>query len=157
MFDISDKYEELMKEALKEARSAYKAGEVPVGALLLDKNGKVLSKAYNLKEALNDPSAHAEILALRSGAKILRNWRLDDCTLVVTKEPCIMCSGAILNFRLGKLVYGCQDEKAGGVDSLYKLLGDSRLNHQVEVESSVLEEECATLLKDFFLSKRKKP
>jgi tRNA(adenine34) deaminase len=142
-----------MRLALKEAEAAFSKGEVPVGAVLV-KEGKVLGSAHNLRECLRDPSAHAEILAMRSGAKIGDGWRLTDATLYVTKEPCIMCAGAMVNARLGRLVYGCRDTKAGGVDSVYGILADKRLNHQVEVVSGLLEEECASLLKRFFRERR---
>ncbi|MCX7724690.1 MAG: tRNA adenosine(34) deaminase TadA [Thermodesulfovibrio sp.] len=138
-----------MKEALKEAEKAYKEGEVPVGAVVVI-NGNIVSRAYNRKETTFDPTAHAEILVIREAAKILGAWRLTDATLYVTKEPCIMCSGAIVNARIKRLVYGCDDPKGGGVVSLYKILNDKRLNHQVEVKSGILEEECRAILKRFF-------
>ena len=139
--------------ALREAEAAFEKGEVPVGAVLV-KEGKVAASVHNLRECLKDPSAHAEILALRGGTLISDSWRLSDSTLYVTKEPCIMCAGAIVNARIARLVYGCGDPKAGGVDSLYKILGDLRLNHQVEVLSGVLGDECASLLKRFFQERR---
>ncbi len=142
-----------MSLALKEAEAAFEKGEVPVGAVLV-KEGIVAASAHNLRECLKDPSAHAEILALRGGTQISDSWRLSGSTLYVTKEPCIMCAGAIVNARIARLVYGCADAKAGGVDSLYKILGDMRLNHQVEALSGVLEDECASLLKRFFQERR---
>ena len=142
-----------MRLALKEAGLAFQMGEVPVGAVLV-KDGKVISSSYNLREITKDPSAHAEILALRDAAKISGSWRLTESTLYVTKEPCIMCSGALVNSRITRLVYGCRDEKAGGVDSLYNILNDKRLNHQVEVVSGVLEDECAETLRKFFKERR---
>ncbi len=142
-----------MRLALREAETAFREGEVPVGAVLV-KEGKVAASAHNLRECLKDPSAHAEILALRGGTEISDSWRLSDSTLYVTKEPCIMCAGAIINARIERLVYGCKDPKAGGVDSLYKILGDARLNHQVEVSSGVLADECSSLLKRFFQVRR---
>jgi tRNA(adenine34) deaminase len=142
-----------MRMALGEAEVAFEEGEVPVGAVLV-KEGKVIHSAHNLRECMKDPSAHAEILALRAGTKDSDSWRLADTTLYVTKEPCIMCAGAIVNARLARLVYGCRDPKAGGVDSLYRILGDARLNHQVEVTSGVLGDECASLLKRFFQDRR---
>jgi tRNA(adenine34) deaminase len=154
---MADEYDDTdvsyMRLALKEAEAAFMKGEVPVGAVLV-KNGKVLNSAYNLRECLKDPSAHAEILAMRAGGNISDGWRLTDATLYVTKEPCIMCAGAMVNARLGRLVYGCRDPKAGGVDSLYGILNDKRLNHQVEVVSGLLEKECASLLKRFFRERR---
>jgi len=142
-----------MRLALEEASLAFSEGEVPVGALVVI-NGAVTVKAHNLRERLNDPVAHAEIIALRNAAHRMNNWRLTDATLYVTKEPCIMCAGAMVNARLGRLVYGCNDSKGGGVNSLYTLLTDKRLNHQVEVVSGVLEDECVLLLKRFFGERR---
>jgi tRNA(adenine34) deaminase len=142
-----------MRMALEEAGLAFGGSEVPVGAVLV-KEGAVVAKAHNCRESSNDPTGHAEILALRSGACEKGSWRLTDATLYVTKEPCVMCAGAMLNGRLGRLVYGCKDEKGGAVDSLYNLLSDKRLNHQVEVISGILEEECAEILQNFFKSRR---
>jgi tRNA(adenine34) deaminase len=142
-----------MKFALEEANLAFNKGEVPVGAILV-KDGKVIARTHNRRETLKDPTAHAEIIALRSVADGNSSWRLTDATLYVTKEPCIMCAGAMVNARLGRLVYGCRDEKGGAVDSLYNVLSDKRLNHRVEVVSSVLEEECAEILQRFFKSRR---
>jgi tRNA(adenine34) deaminase len=142
-----------MNIALEEAILAFQKGEVPVGAVVV-RDGKILGKAHNLRESTKDPSAHAEILALRAATKASDSWRLLDGTLYVTKEPCIMCSGAIINARISRLVYGCKDEKAGGVDSLYRILSDNRLNHGAEVISGILEEECAALLQRFFRERR---
>jgi tRNA(adenine34) deaminase len=142
-----------MRLALKEASLAFQMGEVPVGALLV-KDGAVVSSSHNLRETLKDPSAHAEILALRDATKISDSWRLSGSTLYVTKEPCIMCAGSLVNARIARLVYGCRDEKAGGVDSLYRILNDERLNHQIEVVSGVLEDECAGILRQFFRERR---
>ncbi len=142
-----------MRLALDEAERAYEEGEVPVGAALV-KDGKLLRSSHNLRETLKDPSAHAEMLVLRAGAEESDSWRLLGTTLYVTKEPCIMCAGAILNSRVQRLVYGCRDMKAGGVESLYSLLSDPRLNHRVDVESGLLQEECAGLLRRFFRERR---
>jgi len=142
-----------MRLALEEAKLAFQEGEVPVGAVLV-KDGKVIAKAHNSRETSKDPTGHAEILVLRSGTHENDGWRLTDTTLYVTKEPCIMCAGAMLNARLGRLVYGCKDKKGGAVDSIYNLLSDGRLNHQVEVVSGVLEEKCAEVLKKFFQERR---
>jgi tRNA(adenine34) deaminase len=128
-------------------------GEVPVGAVVV-KDGKVISSSHNLRETTKDPSAHAEILALRDATKRSDSWRLTESTLYVTKEPCIMCAGALVNARITRLVYGCRDEKAGGVDSLYRILNDRRLNHQVGVVSGILEDECAEILRIFFKDRR---
>ncbi|MFZ2196366.1 MAG: tRNA adenosine(34) deaminase TadA [Thermodesulfovibrionales bacterium] len=142
-----------MRLALKEASLAFQKGEVPVGAII-SKDGKVISSSHNLRETSKDPSAHAEILVIRDATKISDSWRLTGLTLYVTKEPCIMCAGALVNSRIARLVYGCRDEKAGGVDSLYQILNDRRLNHQVEVVSGVLAEECAGILRNFFKERR---
>ncbi len=142
-----------MKVAMEEAGLASSAGEVPVGAVLVIE-GNIITRAHNQRERLNDPSAHAEVIALREGARIIGSWRLSDATLYVTKEPCIMCAGTMVNARLGRLVYGCPDSKGGAVESLYAVLSDPRLNHQVEVVSGILEEECAEILKTFFKDRR---
>ncbi len=142
-----------MKLALEEAGIAFSEGEVPVGAILVSE-GNIISKAHNTREASKDPTAHAEILAIRKGVEKSDSWRLSGATLYVTKEPCVMCAGAMVNARIGRLVYGCRDEKGGAVDSLYRLLSDKRLNHQVEIVSGVLEEECAEILKKFFQERR---
>ncbi|MDI6889763.1 MAG: tRNA adenosine(34) deaminase TadA [Thermodesulfovibrionales bacterium] len=142
-----------MTLALEEASLAFIEGEVPVGAVLV-KDDKVIAKAHNQRETLKDPTGHAEVLVLRYGSNENDSWRLTGATLYVTKEPCIMCTGAVVNARLGRLVYGCRDERGGAVDSLYSLLSDKRLNHQVEVVSGVLEDECALILKRFFKERR---
>ncbi len=153
MPEIDERDAYFMNLALDEAASAFERGEVPVGAVLV-KDGEVIKRGHNRREESRDPSAHAEVMVLRAGAEDSDSWRLLGTTLYVTKEPCIMCAGAILNSRVQRLVYGCRDTKAGGVDSLYTLLNDRRLNHQVEVTSGVLEEECASLLKRFFRERR---
>jgi tRNA(adenine34) deaminase len=150
---ISEEDIGFMRLALEEASVAFAKNEVPVGAVLV-KARDVLSSAHNLRESLKDPSAHAEVLVLRSGSEGCDSWRLSGTTLYVTKEPCIMCAGAIVHARIARLVYGCKDVKAGGVDSLYNILNDKRLNHQVEVVSGVLEIECASMLQSFFRARR---
>jgi tRNA(adenine34) deaminase len=142
-----------MKMAVEEAALAFGEGEVPVGAVLV-RDGSVVARSHNCRELSHDPTGHAEILVIRSGAGGEDRWRLTDATLYVTKEPCMMCAGAMVNSRLGRLVYGCRDEKGGAVHSLYNLLSDKRLNHQVEVVSGVLETDCAEILKRFFLERR---
>jgi len=142
-----------MKLALEEASLAFSEGEVPVGAVLASED-VVISRAHNTRELSKDPTAHAELIAVRSGAERGSGWRLTEATLYVTKEPCIMCAGSMVNARLGRLVYGCKDKKGGAVDSLYKLLSDRRLNHQVEVVSGVLKDECAEMLIKFFKERR---
>ena len=146
-------HDEAMRIALDQARAAAAAGDVPVGAVILQ-DGKVISARHNEREVANDPTAHAEVLALRDAAAALGRWRLDDCTLVVTLEPCVMCAGALLNSRIGTLVYGAADLKAGATASLYNVTTDPRLNHNPPVFHGVLAAECAQLLTDFFASKR---
>jgi len=128
-----------MEAALILAKKAATQGEVPVGAVLVSPKGELLAQASNLRETLATPLGHAELVALHRGAKKLKSWRLEDCTLYVTLEPCIMCAGAIQQSRLGRVVFGAKDAKAGAVDSLYSVLNDPRLNHQVQVTSGVLE------------------
>ncbi|MDX9714607.1 MAG: tRNA adenosine(34) deaminase TadA [Dissulfurispiraceae bacterium] len=142
-----------MTAALEEAHKAYEKGEVPIGAVVV-MNGNVISRSHNLCESMHDPTAHAETLAIRQACAKINNWRLTGATVYVTKEPCIMCSGVIINSRLSRLVYGCSDSKGGGVSSLYQLLSDSRLNHQVEITSGLLEAESMELLRSFFSSLR---
>ncbi len=143
-----------MSLALAEARVSFSEGEIPVGAVLVDGDGTILSKTHNRKEFSRDPTAHAEMLAIREGSTLRADWRLDDATLYVTKEPCVMCAGAIINSRIRRLVYGCDDMKGGAVESLYTLLNDERLNHQVEVVSGMLQEECGEILRKFFTKLR---
>lgn len=142
-----------MRLALDEAEQAFREGEVPVGAVLVF-DGEVIASAHNTRESGLDPTAHAEVLVMRQAAQKIKNWRLTGATLYVTKEPCIMCSGTMINARLSRLVFGCGDTKGGAVASLYQLLSDKRLNHQVEVVSGVLEGECVELLKRFFKERR---
>jgi len=150
---LTNGHEYFMHLALKEAEKAFEENEVPVGAVLV-KEDKVIAAAHNTREKTNDPTAHAELIVLREGALNTGGWRLTGATLYVTKEPCIMCAGAMINARLSKLVYGCKDDKGGAVDSLYHLLSDKRLNHQVEVIRGVLEDECSSILKRFFQERR---
>ncbi len=147
-------YEEAMRAALAEARLALTSGDVPVGAVLLDADGTVVAHARNEREKLGDPTAHAEVLAIRRAADVRGDWRLEDTTLVVTLEPCVLCAGAILAARIPRLVFGAWDEKAGAVGSVYDLLRDRRLPHRVEVVTGVLAEESTELLADFFAGRR---
>jgi tRNA(adenine34) deaminase len=149
----SDEY--YMSLALKEAEVAFTKDEIPVGALLVI-DDEIIASAHNLRESENDPTAHAELMAMREGAKIIGNWRLTGATLYVTKEPCVMCSGTMVNARLSRLVYGCKDARFGAVDSIYSIPTDPKLNHRVEVTFGVLEEECAAILKKFFEKLRAK-
>lgn len=143
-----------MGEALAEARLAPAHGDVPIGAVLLDPEGTVLARAHNERELSNDPSAHAELLALRRAAAVRGSWRLEDCTLVVTLEPCTMCAGALVLARVGRLVFGAYDPKAGAVASLWDVVRDPRLNHRVEVVGGIAEAESSELLRDFFAGHR---
>jgi tRNA(adenine34) deaminase len=145
--------EELMREALVVAKSALSTGDVPVGAIVINKDGVIVGKGFNEREANNDPTAHAEVVAIRNAAARLQNSRLDGCTLIVTLEPCAMCAGAIAQSRISKLVFGAWDEKAGAVGSVWDVLRDPRSIFKVEVTSGVLEDECAGLLKEFFSDK----
>ena len=143
-----------MQQALSLARETAIKGDVPVGALVVDDAGNVVGKGANLREQENDPTAHAEIVAIRSAAKKIGNYRLDELTMVVTLEPCGMCAGAIAQSRIKRLVFGSFDEKYGAVGSVWDLLRDSRAIYKPEVLSGVLENECAQLLSDFFITKR---
>jgi len=148
-------YEEAMAKAIELARAAASAsGDVPVGAIILNKDGEVISTGANQRELSNNPTAHAEIIAIQKAASAIGNWRLDDCTLVVTLEPCSMCAGAIAQARIPRLVFGAWDEKAGAVGSQWDLLRDPRQLHKPEVISGVLADDCAKLLAEFFQVKR---
>ena len=147
-------YKSLMQEALKLAKEAAIKGDVPVGALVVDDAGTIIGIGANLREQDNDPTAHAEIVAIRNAAKKIGNYRLDELTMVVTLEPCGMCAGAIAQSRIKRLVFGSFDEKYGAVGSVWDLLRDSRAIYKPEVFSGVLESECAQLLSDFFTTKR---
>jgi tRNA(adenine34) deaminase len=144
-----------MREAIAEANKALAADEVPIGAVVIhEPTGRIIGRGHNRRENDHDPTAHAEILALREAARSLGHWRLLDCVLVVTLEPCPMCAGAAVNARIPKLIYGCSDPKAGAVRTLYRLCEDERLNHRVLIEEGVLAEECAELLRSFFRAQR---
>lgn len=146
-------HEEAMRIALEEARLAAAKGDVPVGAVVLH-NGEIIAQRHNEREASNDPTAHAEVLALQDASKRLNDWRLSECTLVVTLEPCVMCAGATQSARIGRLVYGAANFEAGATATLYNVMSDPRLGHNPPVEHGVLAEESAALLKEFFASKR---
>lgn len=143
-----------MGEALAEARRAPTHGDVPIGAILLDADGRELARAHNERELAEDPSAHAEVLVLRRAAATLGTWRLDGCTLVVTLEPCTMCAGALVLARVERLVFGAYDPKAGAVASLWDVVRDPRLNHRVEVIGGIAEAECGELIREFFAEHR---
>lgn len=146
--------EKFMKEALKEAKKAYEKLEVPVGAIIV-RNGKIIARAHNLKETKIDTTKHAEILAIQKASRKLKSWRLLDCEMYVTLEPCSMCAGAIINSRIKKIYIGTLDEKTGAVGSVLNLFEDYTFNHKVEVEKGVMKEECENLLKSFFKMLRK--
>jgi tRNA(adenine34) deaminase len=147
-------YKQLMQQAIGLARGASNFDDVPVGALIVNEQGEVLATGQNLREKVNDPTAHAEIIAIKNAGNKISNWRLDDLTLVVTLEPCVMCAGAIAQSRMKRLVYGAFDVKAGAVGSIWDVIRDPRALTKVEVVSGVLADECAVLLKDFFNKKR---
>lgn len=148
------RYDEPMRAALVEASRALATEDVPVGAVVLDPSGAVIGRGHNQREASGDPTAHAEVIAIREAAQARGGWRLDGCTLVVTLEPCAMCAGATVLARLDRLVYGAADPKAGAVGSLWDLVRDRRLNHRPEVLPGVLADECGALLREFFAGHR---
>jgi tRNA(adenine34) deaminase len=143
-----------MMKAIEEAESAFSEGEVPIGAVLAGSDGGIVARAHNQPIALNDPTAHAEILVIRRGGAALGNYRLNGCTLVVTIEPCLMCMGAAVHARIARLVFGARDPKTGAAGSLYDLSRDSRLNHRIEVVSGIMEEACQDLMRRFFQDRR---
>ncbi len=150
---MASRWDGAMRLALEQAASAQASGDVPIGAVVLDGASEVLAAAGNQREQAQDPTAHAEILALREAALALGSWRLTGCTLVVTLEPCTMCAGALVLARVQRLVFGAYDPKAGAVASLFDVVRDSRLNHRVDVRGGILEDECSALLTDFFASR----
>jgi tRNA(adenine34) deaminase len=147
--------EQLMREAIAEARAAHVRKEVPVGCVIFHPpSGNIVARGHNLRESGSDPTAHAEIIALRKAASDRGHWRLEDCVLAVTLEPCPMCAGALVNARIARLIYGCPDPKAGAVRSLFNLCDDPRLNHRIDITPGILADECAQLLRDFFKAQR---
>ena len=148
--------EKLMREALRLALKARSADEVPVGAIVV-RDGKVISRGYNQVELLKDATAHAEMLALTAAEAAVGDWRLTDCDLYVTKEPCPMCAGAIVHTRIRRVVFGCPDVRAGAAGTVMNLLQNNALNHRCDVTSGVLQNECASILQDFFRKKRSEP
>ena len=142
-----------MRVAIDQAEIARENGDVPVGAVIVHE-GRLIAKAYNQRQQLNDPTAHAEIIALTQAAEAVGSWRLDGCTIYVTLEPCAMCAGALVLARMDRLVYGCDDPKAGACGSLYNIVQDERLNHRLEVTSGVMEKECREQLQEFFTGRR---
>jgi tRNA(adenine34) deaminase len=158
--NLDSLHEAFMRLAIREAEAAMEAGEVPIGAVVVHDDlsggsGRVIASAHNQREQLRDPTAHAEMIAITQAAEAIGNWRLADCTLYVTLEPCPMCAGAILLGRLPRLVYGASDPKAGAVATLYRLLDDPRLNHRAAVVAGILAEPCGEILTRFFQQKRR--
>jgi tRNA(adenine34) deaminase len=150
-------YQDWMRVALQEADEARAAGDVPVGAVVVDSTGRVIGHGHNAREATGDPTAHAEVVAIRAAAATLGGWRLDGATLIVTLEPCTMCAGAIVLARLDRVVYGAVDPKAGAAGSLWDVVRDRRLNHRPEVVGGVLADECSVMLQTWFDAKRAGP
>ena len=146
--------EKYMKEALKEAKKAYDKLEIPVGAVIV-KNGEIIARAHNVKEAKKDTTKHAEIIAIQKASKKLDSWRLNDCEMYVTLEPCAMCAGALIQSRIKKVYIGTMDEKTGACGSVLNLLEDYKFNHMVDIEKEICKEECEKILKDFFRELRK--
>ena len=151
MAPVSD--DEAMQLALDQAAAAAIHGDVPIGAVVV-RDGQVIAARHNERELTGDPTAHAEVLAIRDAAKVVGHWRLLDCALYVTLEPCVMCAGALVNARIGRVVFGAVDPKAGALVSLYQICGDPRLNHRPPVVAGVRAEEAGKLLRDFFASRR---
>lgn len=144
-----------MASAIDQANIAGENGDVPVGAVIVHQN-QIIAKGYNQRHQLNDPTAHAEIIALTAAAEYIGNWRLEGCTIYVTLEPCSMCAGALVLARIDRLVFGCSDPKAGACGSLYNIVQDQRLNHRVEITKGILAEDCSLILQDFFQQRRSK-
>lgn len=151
--DNSNKDQQYMRMAVEAAKVAAENGDVPIGVVIVQ-GERVIGRAYNQRQQLQDPTAHAEIIALTQAAAALENWHLNGCTMYVTLEPCPMCAGALVLSRMDRLVYGCDDPKAGACGSLYDIVRDGRLNHRLQVTAGVLQEECKTQLQDFFKKRR---
>jgi len=151
---MAPSYDDAMRHALDEAVFSRTSGDVPIGAIVLDPAGDVIGRGHNIREAVGDPTGHAEVVALRAAAEHRGEWRLSGCTLVVTLEPCTMCAGAVVLSRVDRLVFGAYDDKAGAAGSLWDVVRDRRLNHRPEVIGGVLAEESAALLDDFFATRR---
>jgi len=148
-------YNEMMSEAIAEARKAESLGEVPVGAVI-EKDGVIIGRGHNLTETVKDPSAHAEMIAIRNAARELGGWRLLGCSLYVTCEPCAMCAGAIVLARIGKVYIGTMDPKSGACGSVFNIIQEQRLNHYTEIEAGIMQQECERMMKDFFKKRRTK-
>ena len=150
---MNNQHTSWMRLALLQAQKAYESNEIPVGAIVVLDN-KVIGRGYNQREMLNDPTAHAEIIAITAAANTIEDWRLNQCVLYVTKEPCAMCAGAIINSRLKMVVFGCYDKEMGCCGSLYQLCGDSHLKNNTAVRGGIMEEECLSIISDFFQIQR---
>ena len=151
--EIEKTDQRFMNAAIEAAHIAEQNGDVPIGAIIVHQE-RIIAKAYNQREQLNDPTAHAEIIALTQAAEFLKSWRLHGCTIYVTLEPCPMCAGALVLARMDRLVYGCDDPKTGACNSLYNIVQDERLNHRLEVTKGILEKQCSQLLQSFFQKRR---
>ena len=152
-YENDERDEAFMREALRQAQKAYEADEVPVGAVVI-REGRIIARAYNQVELLNDATAHAEMLALTQAEAAVGDWRLTDCDLYVTKEPCVMCAGALIHVRLRRLIFGCADTKSGAAGGMINLLKHSALNHHCEITPGVLQNECGAILQNFFRKRR---
>ena len=155
MTSIKNNHEKWMKAAFREAEKAVEQDEVPIGAVVVHK-GIIIGRGYNQCESLTDPTAHAEIIAITSAANTIKDWRLKDCQLYVTKEPCPMCAGALVNARIDEVVFGMYDEKEGCCGSLYQLCRDNRFKHQLTVKGGIMEDPCTLIIHEFFKKQRKK-
>ena len=144
-----------MKAAFREAEKAFEQDEVPIGAVVV-KNGQIVGRGYNQRESLIDPTAHAEIIAITSASNTIKDWRLKDCRLYVTKEPCPMCAGALINARINMVIFGMYDEKEGCCGSLYQLCRDNRFKHQLTVKGGIMEDACTLMIQEFFKKQREK-
>ena len=155
MTSIKNNHEKWMKAAFREAEKAFEQDEVPIGAVVV-KNGIIIGRGYNQCESLIDPTAHAEIIAISSAANTIKDWRLKDCQLYVTKEPCPMCAGALVNARINMLIFGMYDEKEVCCGSLYQLCRDNRFKHQLTVKGGIMEDACTLIIQEFFKKQREK-
>ena len=151
----NEEHKKWMKLAFREAEKAYELGEVPIGAVVV-KNDQIIGRGYNQCESLTDPTAHAEIIAITSATNTIKNWRLENCSLYVTKEPCPMCAGALINSRIEMVIFGMYDEEEGCCGSLYQLCRDPRFKHQLTVKGGVMENSCRIIVQEFFKKQRKK-
>ena len=152
---INNDHVKWMKAAFREAEKAFEQDEVPIGAVVVQ-NGQIIGRGYNQRESLIDPTAHAEIIAITSAANTIKDWRLKDCQLYVTKEPCPMCAGALINARINMVIFGMYDEKEGCCGSLYQLCRDNRFKHQLTVKGGIMEDACTLIIQEFFKKQREK-